>query len=1260
MATEATAGKPVDVSGTDATLTQNLSTEPDSQNGGSSATMSLNGPGPQDGIGNKQITDIVDSSVNSAEVSVSGSDTEASTNKANKSGDDKGNGRASSAPKKPQSFKAVSVNKTFLGPKVAANAASRPESAASSVTVTPTGTPGLSASKLKLVAKNSSNLGGSTKTLTSNGKAGAAPDPATVWNRNRPIPPPDTKKMSDEELMSKYGIHMASRLRPEDEAGGQSNWADIDEDDDSWATPETITWTDGTKSSLAATEEPVRIPSPLKEIPRQEKPKSPAPTMAPPPTNPAPAPVAKASPSIKPGLLASGKGLILKGAPEKPTLVAKSTPRMSELKSPWATLPPVDKASPVVMEIPQHSHAPGRAYPPRDDSMARGMPPPPTKEIAADDFSRSPWKDGGGNRELYNSQSGRYEPVQDRRGSRAEPMRQQPSLLHRSPHHETQGPAEPSAAFQTSRTTGQDAPPYGRRRGSSNVSGGSGSFANRFGRPADAPLQNDMIHHQPAPGPGPGPGPFATGNAPHGQRTHPSPSWQSRPSPVPSHAAPIAVPPAAETVPPAAPAVLVDDVELQKKLMRERRELAIKRRQEEEAREEAAKQERIRLKLEAMGPAPERKSAKKDEPKEIQPRQGSSASHKTDAAPNDGNAPTTETLKPSPTKQGPPDRKASVQVNGIQQASSHPHDREHGPTNRLSGPQSSGTWPETTQPNDRLSSWTGATQAAKNVWGAPGNDRTLGNGTFDADLNHLADSQPTQPASLANRQAPIGPPRSVPQAPQSRVDATTTKLAPIGPPQPRQGHEQSQRPAARSVSQNPWTAASIEEDDRAIRRQANQRMEEQMRDLASRGLTLDDAQPPVKDTWRPVALGEDGKRLTGAAVTKIHGEPANRASWSASAPYHDVPATDYRQHPGPNSMRQPPIGSTGHVAPGPLSQPRAGSRFFPNSAPRDRGDDLSVQSRSKSPTPPPPCMHGHPAYDGDAARPHVALPPARPIVKLPPVSRPSAVAPVPTPIAPPKPASFAAALAVGTGPQRHSSSSVSAQPHRPVQFGTQENWQDKINNLIGRKPVSAARPTVVDSSSKSAFDAHGHYSATVSLPSTSSASSNNSGDSSVTSKGMAEDCFDEQEMGSLPPVHLPKHAPEAMWNPVEPNWQPQPPKFRVEATVADEPRYVYDYVNSKPMIRFKTHGMVEAKFVPAPFSSRTKSNPRRQGIRGGARSSRGGPRGGRETSGDHSTGPASDRPERSERHDRSSNRSRGGFRARSENWTRHSSAAQTA
>lgn len=47
-----------------------------------------------------------------------------------------------------------------------------------------------------------------------------------------------------------------------------------------------------------------------------------------------------------------------------------------------------------------------------------------------------------------------------------------------------------------------------------------------------------------------------------------------------------------------------DPLEAQKKIMRQARDLAIQRRQGEEAREEAARKERIRVKLEALGPAP--------------------------------------------------------------------------------------------------------------------------------------------------------------------------------------------------------------------------------------------------------------------------------------------------------------------------------------------------------------------------------------------------------------------------------------------------------------------------------------------------------------------------------------------------------------------------------------------------------------------------------------------------------------------------------
>ena len=266
--------------------------------------------------------------------------------------------------------------------------------------------------------------------------------------------------------MNQFNIHIADRLRPEDDAKGQANWADM-EDEEEWA-PETITWTDGTQVTLPHVDEHATSPAPApasvaKQPETQPKSKSPAPT-APSTTS------AAASPPVKPGVLASGKGLVLKGAPEKPTLVAKPPAPPAPVKSPWAPLPPIDRASPaVVMDLPHqgyqgHPGHPGHAPrgPQRDAAGPKSMTPPLTKEIAADDFSRATWREGPANpsRELFNSQSGRYEPVFDRRGSRHDIPGRQPSLLQRPPHHDHQGPPEPSAGFQ-SRSGGPEGPyPY--------------------------------------------------------------------------------------------------------------------------------------------------------------------------------------------------------------------------------------------------------------------------------------------------------------------------------------------------------------------------------------------------------------------------------------------------------------------------------------------------------------------------------------------------------------------------------------------------------------------------------------------------------------------------------------------------------------------------------------------------------------------------------------------------------------------------------
>ena len=139
-----------------------------------------------DEIENKHVSDLVDELVNSTEVSVSGgSDNEASKSDASKTKDgDKGHVRTSSSVKKPTSFKSISVNKTFLTtkgavPSVPAKVSDK--TPASSAVSTPSST--LAISRPRLVAKSGSGL--VAKSSANGGKAGSAPDPNAVWNKNR-------------------------------------------------------------------------------------------------------------------------------------------------------------------------------------------------------------------------------------------------------------------------------------------------------------------------------------------------------------------------------------------------------------------------------------------------------------------------------------------------------------------------------------------------------------------------------------------------------------------------------------------------------------------------------------------------------------------------------------------------------------------------------------------------------------------------------------------------------------------------------------------------------------------------------------------------------------------------------------------------------------------------------------------------------------------------------------------------------------------
>ncbi|KAI0100372.1 hypothetical protein GGR51DRAFT_564181 [Nemania sp. FL0031] len=1256
MATEATVGGPVDVSANEPSLHRTTATEPDLQNA-DQLSIVLNGSSEE--IENKQIVEILDEVVNSAEASVSGgSDTEALKGDAAKLSGDKGHARSSSSVKKPQSFKSVSVNRTFLASKSATNSTSRPESAAGSASTTPQPTGSSSASRLKLVAKTGSNLGGASKTSGVNGKSSGAPDPNLVWNRNRAPAQPETKKRSDEELKHD-GIHLADRLGPED-LKGQSNWADID-DDDEWA-PDTITWTDGTKITLPSGEEPAA--SPVTQPAIVDKVKK-DPILVPKSKSPAPIPSASGSPSIKHGVLASGKGLVFKGAPEKPTLVAKPPAPPGPVKSPWAPLPPVEKVSPVVAEVP--SQAPSTRYPLRDPSTAKSSTPPPplaaaTKEIATDDFSRG-YRDGMNNtgRELFNSQSGRYEPVSDRRGSRHDIHARQPALLQRQVHNEQQGPAEPSAAFQTSRNSVQEGP-YGRRRGSSNVSGGSGHLIQRLGgKSHEMPPPTELGLNQPQALP-PRTGPtfgaaenpassqtFSSANNQPNERAHLPHQYQSLASPHQAQAVPYQNAYNQE-LPPADP----DWEKAQKDYMRKRREEAVRRRMEEEAREEAAKQARIAEKLKALGPAPERKSAKKDT---------LSVAQRTDipaalAVRSKATSETKTSPDPAPTVVPSSDAKVEKAAGTDAAANKFVETDVHltnGPVNppmeykkpRMPSAQSAaGThgqptapWSEAPQHPDRFQSWTSSHQnASRNVWGAPGNDRSLGNGTFNADIGPLSDPHAAPNAPMMHRPAPIAPPRPTPQAQQPDAHQAN-RLAPIGPPRPQ--HNPT----------NAWKTFDIKADDER-RRLERMKQRETVGEKASG--------PSFTDTWRSVDLNGEGKRSSVGTYIQSHGGPPTELQEVEKANSHLEGGRQTIAHPPTTA---PPTG------PSAQAQPRTGSRFFPASKDVQHHEPSTQPSpRPKSPTPPPPTADGHPVYDGDATKPHVALPPLRPRVRLPPSALPVA----PGPIAPPSkqpPISFAAAAASNVSSKPPDTNIVGRPvsrgrafngiPQKPHEIASQENWQSKINNLMGKKSTSPAKFMPIGSSMITPLESSRSHDST-DIPILSPSGTDSTEDSVFTSKEMAEECFGEQEMGSLPAVRLPTEAPDAAWQAVEPDWLPAPTEIRVDPAGCEPYKFGIDLAHGKSVIRVSTPGMSDAKTVFAPIlNHRSGSNPRRTATRtGGSRhpppgNNRRGGRDASERNADRNTTSSSSRA--------LSNRTVRNFRPRGEPWARQAppSAAQS-
>ncbi|RAL05119.1 uncharacterized protein BO80DRAFT_431651 [Aspergillus ibericus CBS 121593] len=1081
-------------------------------------------------------------------------------------------GRLRAGSKKPASFKPVSFAKFSVPKAPGTPPITKASEKAPLISTTPLGTPPPS-SRPRLVVKTTSSLRDSLSKLGAGAAkpGGTGPDPNQVWNKNRPVQQTPPKHLTDEELKQQYGIHMTSRIQ-EDGGGSEAKWADIDDDEDDWA-PETIEWTDGTKTNLAHPE-----PAPPVPVPSQDKVTTDFKKDFPPVEQAAaikepPKFVPKPTTSIGPNPTvlrlganaerqAKSASIAAKGPNDKSPLLSTS-PAPPPVKSPWAPLPPVEKISPVIPPI--QVQPPVRA-PVREPHVNDGPGGPlPPKEIAADDFNRS-WREmQSGTRELYNSRSGRYEPAPDTRKGpwRAEPNHRTPALLQRPPHGEPTGPAEPSPAFQTHRSSGQDGMHWTRRRTSSNVSGGSGSFGRRMsiGRPdmtqkvfesrrgsqvngmiessiptRDLPLSNDASLREPSPsrhGPGPWPPRGATNVQ---DRMTSAPGGIPQPPPVQAIEEQITAPQELQESP---QAPQEDPVAMQERIMKEKRLEARQRRLEQEEREEAAKRERIRQKLEALGPAPEKPKSRRKESLDAGKPEASIAQPTAQAAHSPPKPPVPEpsgepkqygmmkvhhpdTVKKlverersatdkasavAPVRRAPsPAREAkqeSVMPNGSQQ----PGDLQAPSSDQLpeskvdeQSPQWRGNLNTTStylpwSPNPKFVA--PAPPAISNPWKPLSNDKTLGNGIFEQGLggfpgrdislrSHLGLDQPPMAPGAPHFSAPTRSPQenaSISPLPSPEIrhvsyDAINPMLrpGPIGPPSSHRQHEN--RVAAGTAAWNNFHAVAAKreaEENEKLRNEYNT-----MREGPS-------ALPVTfNETWRQVRTGDQAGQRQVVAIS--------RTSDSTAPLANPLPGFD---HPvGSLPFAETPARPLGSV-------PARSSRFFPQAMENPRKPATDEGDYFRSPSPPPPEeMSSHPVYTGDSNRPLVHLPAPKPIVKLPP----KVVAP------PPPPPTFASMVAA------------------PPPAAPATSWQEKINTLFGKKTVPEKRNALaVTSATKEPLDVQLHIaSVSVSLPCN---GEYHVGDGEVTAKQVeeAEEIFEDREVGSLPVVRVPTRAPPAAW-----------------------------------------------------------------------------------------------------------------------------------
>lgn len=1024
----------------------------------------------------------------------------------------------------------------------------------------------------------------------------ASPDPMQVWNKNRITPQPSTKNLTDEELKQKYGIHLTSRLQT-DVDDKEAKWADIDEDDeDDWA-PETIEWGDGTKTTVNPADS-----TPATKSAATSKPSTPA--IEAPKSATEAKPATSFSTSIGPNAKVLKIGARAetqqaqkatqqtKGSSERPTLTSTpSNPAPVPSKSPWAKLPPVEKASPVEVNAQpaQPARTPGQLPGP-----SSGAIPPP--QISADDFNRN-WRDST-QPQLFMPNSGRYEAVPEnrRRMSRNEGFRA-PAVLQRPGQNDPSAP-EPSAAFQTNRTSSD----VMRRRASSTLSGDAAQVIRRMSiKSGEAPLstsESAVVEES------------EVELKPISSQVN-TPAYQAR-----GGGDYVAGPGQTD-------AELEAQRAQQRRLMKEQAELARKRRLEEEQRQEAERKERIRQKLLSLGPDPKALKAEQEAKAKVEAEakareeaeKAEKVAKETKEAPVPTSVPETAVASPpkppQPNATGEPQQYGMMKVHALdsvkkttsptsQQAQAKPLSAVQSlqptieeispepPVATVNGeasriPPESSPIPEPIPRSNRPVAEARArwghndhrSPPTSNLWGAPHN-KALGNGTFDQTLAGYAPQDLSSRASstgqgwMNGRTPTVGQspqlshinhhvpetrsqalqnmtsPEPLPLAMNSEADSMlpVRPPAPIGPPQ-AQPHPVQHSPMMNGYAASPQNTSSAlagwNNFQNVARVQERAEHDQYQRELAAkreeekRSGVRPQANYNFDETFKQVQLGAqpDQRQVNSVAQTNLP----------------------------PSSL----FGAVGSMPPSAIGTPgNRGSRFFPqqaqNGVPTQRAVTYSHIQVPRSPSPPPAEESGssHPAYGFSSQMPVIRLPPAKAVVKLPPAKSltPPTTAPISTPT--PTAATEPVQPAMPTQPSQPMTWAARAAMPPPKPAATlraasqaivnNPSWQERFNGLLAgsnRKSsdtnqapqtmqgLSAHPAMAVTSATKEPLDVMPAVSASVSLPQSASTPSTPIliANTEFTTRDVEdeEDLFEDREAGSLPTLYFPTDAPAITW-----------------------------------------------------------------------------------------------------------------------------------